>query len=75
MNPLIKNKNKIKSKKPNTIHFTPLYCCLCIFLSFKYIKIIIVIKEIANKIANTVCPFENMLIIFFSNLRITSIKI
>ena len=28
MYPLIKNKNKIKSKKPKTIHFTPLYCCL-----------------------------------------------
>ena len=69
MNPLIKNKNKIKSKKPNTIHFTPLYCCLCIFLSFKYIKIIIVIKEIANKIANTVCPFENLLIIFFFKFK------
>lgn len=28
------------------------------------------IKEIENKIANTVCPFENMLINFLTNLRI-----
>ncbi len=33
------------------------------------------IKEMANKIANTVCPFENMLINFLTNLSITSFKI
>jgi hypothetical protein len=34
-----------------------------------------VIKEIANNTANKVCPFENMLINFLTNLRITSFKI
>jgi hypothetical protein len=75
MKPLIKNKNKINSKNPNKIHFTPLYCCLWVLLSFKYIKTMMIIKEIAKKTAKIVCPCENMLIKFSTNLRITIIKI
>lgn len=54
MKPLIKNKNKINNKNPNNIHFTPLYCCLWMLLSFKYIKTIMTIKTTANKTAKMV---------------------
>jgi hypothetical protein len=35
----------------------------------------IMIKAIANKMAKIVCPCENMLIKFLTNLRITIFKI
>ena len=75
MKPLIKNKNKINNKNPNNTHFTPLYCCLWMLLSFKYIKTMMIIKVIANKMAKIVCPCENMLINFSTNLSITTFKI